>query len=79
MAKLDLRLLTQCCQPPVSGIEEFVFFHVVLWIQPFLFEFSPYRFRNIQMWRIWRKISNEEPTLLPKKVFFLLCYGIYAH
>ena len=58
MAKFNSSLLSHCCQPSVSGIEELVFFHVVLWIQPFLLELSPYGFRNIQMWRVWRKIRG---------------------
>lgn len=70
MTKFNPRLLPQCCQPSVSGIEELVFFHVVLGDQPFFLELSPYGFRNIQMWRVWRKISNEEPTFLPKGYSF---------
>lgn len=75
MAKFNPCLLPQCCQPSVSCIEELVFFHVVLWIQPFLLELSPYGFRNIQMWRVWRKISNEESTFLPKRNSFPYATG----
>lgn len=70
MAKFNSCLFPHCCQPSVSGIKELVFFHVVLWIQPFLLELSPYGFRNIQMWRVWRKISNEGLTSLPKRDSF---------
>lgn len=75
MAKFNSELLTQYCHPSVDGIEELVFFHIVLWIQSFLLELFSYGFRNIQMWRVLRKISNKESTFLPKRNSFPYATG----
>lgn len=70
MAKLDTYMCSQSSQPSVGGVKEFVLFQIIFRIQPFFPEFSPYRFGNIQMWRIGRKVSDEQSTPLPKRYSF---------
>ena len=70
MAKIDTEHLSQSSQAAVNRIKEPVFFQIILWIYPLFFEFSPYRFRNIQMWGVWRQKSDEHPPLLPEKYPF---------
>lgn len=66
MAKIDPDILSQSSRPSVGSIKEFVLFHIILRIQPFFLEFSPYCFRNIQMQGVWRPESNEQSALLPE-------------
>lgn len=70
MAKINRDLLTQSSQPTVSSIEEPILLGIILWVYPLFFEFSPYRFRDIQMRRVWRQESDEQSPLLPERYSF---------
>jgi hypothetical protein len=37
-----------------------------LWLYPLALEYSLKRFRKVEMWRVWRKKEDENPSLLPK-------------
>lgn len=67
MPKIDPDFSTQSSQPSVGGIEKFVLFHIILRIEPFFLEFSPYCFRDVQMWGVWGQKSDEQPALLPER------------
>ncbi len=58
-------------QRPIDSIEQCLLGYIVLWPNPFAFQYPPQRFGNVQMWRIWRKIKKEEPTVLPNAAQFL--------
>ncbi len=70
MAKFDIALFPQSRQPTLSCIKEPVLFQIIFRIDPLFLEFSPYRFRNIQMRRVWWQESDEQSTLLPKRYPF---------
>jgi hypothetical protein len=67
MAKIDAETNSQYSQASVSGVKEPVFIRIILRIYPFFLELSPYCFRNIQVWRIRKKVSDEQPPLLPER------------
>lgn len=52
-------------QRSVGCVEKHVSTHIVLWSDPFSFQYPPKRFRNIQVRRIWRQIEKEKPSFLP--------------
>lgn len=67
MAKIDSDQLSQCIQPSVDRIEEFILFQIVLRINPFFLKLSPYGLCNIQMWGVWRQERDEQSPLLPER------------
>lgn len=67
MPKIDPDITTQSRQASVGCIQEFVLFHIILRIEPFFLEFSPYRFRYVQMRGVWGQENNEQASLLPKR------------
>lgn len=52
-------------QGSVGGIEKHVCIYIVLGSYPLAFKYSPKRFGDVQMWGVWRKKENKEPSLLP--------------
>jgi len=64
--KFNFVLPSEAGQTSVCCIIEGVLFHIVFRVDPFLFEFPPNRFRDIQMWRIWRQESYKQSSILPK-------------
>ena len=63
MQVLNRQSLSDICQRSVGSIEEAVRTSVVLWSDPFALQHSPKRFRNIQMWGIWRQEEEIESPL----------------
>ena len=52
-------------QGSVCSIEQIVFANVILWLYPLALEYSPKRFRKVEMRRVWRKKEYEKSSLLP--------------
>ncbi len=61
-------------QSSVGGIEKHVRSYIILWSYPLAFKNTPKRFRNIQLWRIWRQEKEKKSSFLPygAKFFYLL-------
>lgn len=66
MFEINRHTISDSRQSPIDGIERSVLFDIVLWSDPFSLQNSPKRFCNVQMRRIWRKIEQVKPSLLPK-------------
>jgi len=64
--KVDIQYFSHIGQCPVCSVEQIVFANVVLWLYPLSLEYSPKRFREVEMWRVWGKKKDEKSSLLPK-------------
>lgn len=71
MRKANTILLPNTIQNIPDGIEECVGGFVVLGLDPFSLEYSPYGFSFVKMWRIWRKVDDAKPLFLPLNSFGL--------
>lgn len=65
MAKINIQVLTQAGQASVSCIKERVLCEIIFRIEPFLFQLSPNRLRNVQMRGIRRQKEKEQSPVLP--------------
>lgn len=72
--KVYTQSLSYIRQGSIGGIEEHVSSYVILWPYPLSFKNAPKRFRDIQLWRVWRQVKQEKPSFLPygAKLFYLL-------
>jgi len=71
MGEINHQVVPQVGQTSVDRIKEFVLIQVILRIEPFFLQFSPYCFSNVQMWGIGWKKENVETSFLPKWNTFL--------
>jgi len=69
--KINVQEISDVVQTSVSCIKELVLAYVIIGIEPLFFQFSPECFSNIQMWRIRRKIKEEQSSTLPIRDSFL--------
>lgn len=65
MGKIDTQFRTDCCQCPVSSVEQGICGKVIRRSEPFSLEYPPQGFSNIQMWGVWRQEEEEKPTFFP--------------
>ena len=75
MRKFNFQVYPHICQASVDRVKEFVLFQIIFWVEPFLFQFAPKRFGNIQVWTIRRKVENIQSSLLPIRYSFLDGFG----
>lgn len=56
------------------GVEEVMFISIVMWLNPFPFQYPPKSFGDIKMWRVRRKIEYMKTPFLPslKTVLYLV-------
>lgn len=60
MFVFNLQLHPDSCQYPVCSTEKSICTYIVLWVEPFLFHYSPKCFNYIQVWRIRQNIEQEK-------------------
>lgn len=65
IAIIDSISISDATQYFIGGVEERVCVNIMAWFDPFGFEYSPQSFSYIQVWRVWRKVENIEPTRFP--------------
>ena len=63
--KVYIQAISHISQGPVCSVEQIVFANVILRLYPFALEYSPERFRDVQMWGVWGKKEDEKSSLLP--------------
>ena len=71
MGKIHYIILSDSLQYSVGCVKEDLCILIGLWLNPFTFQDSPKRFRNVQLWGIWRKIKDEQSPFSPFFPFFL--------
>lgn len=64
--KVDHKPISHSRQRSVCCIEEGVRRDVVTWLNPFSFKHSPKNLGDIELWGIWRKEEQVQPSLLPQ-------------
>ena len=62
------------CQRSIDSIEKCICRNIILGSYPFALQNSPECFCNVELRRMWWKIENKEPMLLPQtaQLFYLL-------
>ena len=65
MGEINFQIVSQVSHTSVDCIKEPVLIKIILWIEPFFFQFSPDRFSNVQMRRVWRKKEDVQTSFLP--------------
>lgn len=73
MSVFNAQSFSQICKCSVGCIEKGVFTYIVLWSDPFSFQYSPERFSNVQMGRTRWKIEKEKSSFLldrPQLTYF---------
>ena len=65
MRELNIQSTPQTSHASIDSIKEFILIKIFLGVQPFFLQFSPYRFSNVQMRRIWWKKENIQSPFLP--------------
>lgn len=78
MFEFNRHRISYSSQSPIDSIEEVLLGYIVLWANPFAFQYPPQGFGNVEMWRIWRQIKEEKPTAFPK-VAQLLYFFVPVH
>ena len=71
MGKIHYIILSDSLQYSVGCVKEDLCILIGLWLNPFTLQYSPERFRNVQLWGIWRKIKDEQSPFSPFFPFFL--------
>ena len=71
MGKIHYIILSDSLQYSVGCVKEDLCILIGLWLNSFTFQDSPKRFRNVQLWGIWRKIKDEQSPFSPFFPFFL--------
>jgi hypothetical protein len=61
--KQEISYISQCS---VCSVEQIVFVNVILRLYPLSLEYSPKRFRKVEMGRVWWKKEDEKASVLPK-------------
>lgn len=64
--KIDIQDFSHICQGPVCSVEQIVFANVILRLYPLSLEYSPKRFREVEVWRVRGKKEDEKASLFPK-------------
>ena len=54
MFEFNRHRISYSSQSPIDSIEEVLLGYIVLWANPFAFQYPPQGFGNVEMWRIWR-------------------------
>ena len=62
-------------QASVDSVRQCILIKIIRWVKPFLFEFSPKSFGDIQMRRVWRQEKQIQLSFLPIRNSFLHCFG----
>ena len=75
MRKIYLFSLPHISQTSVECICQIIVAQVIGWVEPFFLEFAPQGFSSIQMWRVWWKKEQVQPSFLPIWYSFLYCLG----
>ena len=70
MRKIDIQVSPQCGHRSVDRIKERILVEIIFRIEPFFLQFSPKRFSNVQMRRIWREKENIQTSFLPEREAF---------
>jgi len=65
MTKINFQIITDTCHTPVERIKEGIFITIIIRINPFLFQLSPERLRNIQMRGIKKQALRQETSMHP--------------
>lgn len=63
--KVDIQAFSHIGQCSVCRVEQIFFANVILWFYPLSLEYSPKRFRKVEMWRVWWQKEDEQSSLLP--------------
>lgn len=78
MRKLNFQAILQSGHTPIDRIKETILIKIILRIKPFLFQFSPKGFGNVQMWRIWGEKENVQSSFLPIRDAFPDGFALYT-
>ena len=65
MREINFQIYPHTGEASIGCVKEFILAQIIFWIEPFLFQFSPKGFGNIQMWRIRRQKENVQSSFLP--------------
>lgn len=76
MLKVNFHSISQCCQRSVNGIEQCLCTSIILWSDPFCFQYTPKRFNNVHVRRVRRQIEQKKPSIFP--YFSALLYFFIA-
>ena len=71
MRVVDEQRCTDRSQSPVGGVEEGVGGHIVLRANPLALQHAPQGFRDVEMRRVWGKVKEEKPSVLPNRPHLL--------
>ena len=71
MREINFQVHPHVCQTPIYCIKELILIKIIFWVKPFLFQFSPKGFGNIQVRTVRRKEEQEQSSLLPVRYPFL--------
>ena len=52
-------------QSSIGGIEKHVRSYIILWSYPLAFEYAPQCLGNVQLWRVWWQVKEEEFLFVP--------------
>ena len=79
MREINYLSMSHISQTSVQGICKIILSKIVLRIKPVFLQFTPKRFGNIKMRRIWRKEEQVQPSVLPIRDSLHDCLGfVYA-
>ena len=65
MREVNHQTISQTGHTPIDSIKELILIEIIFRIQPLFLQFSPYRFCDVQMRRIWRKKKYVQSSFLP--------------
>ena len=63
MGEINFQVVSQVSHTSIDSIKKVILTKVILWIEPFLFQFSPYRFSNVQMRGVRGKREDVQNSL----------------
>ena len=84
MGEINFQVFSQFSHTSIYSIKKIILIKVILWIEPFFFQFSPHCFSNVQMRGVWREKEDVQTPLLPIRNalhndFCLMQTGIIQH
>jgi hypothetical protein len=65
MREINHHPVSQIVQTSVCCIKKFILAYVIFRVEPFLLQFSPKRFSDVQMRGIRREVKNKQASFLP--------------
>ncbi len=74
MFEFNRHRISDSNQSPIDSVEQGILRDIILWHNPFAFQYPSQRFCNDQMRRIWKKIKKEKLTTFPKAEQFLYSF-----